>query len=77
MRKLLRWFLGFLDRRFPEKVTVTKKDYDDLRVLALQFVDEHNKLSERVEKLEVSVRSHSAMMGLGATGKFIGQGLER
>ncbi len=30
MRSLLKAFVNFLDTRFPEKVTVTKQDYDDL-----------------------------------------------
>ena len=70
---VLRALLRFLETRFPEKVVVTKTDYDALNA-KLGALDG---LTERVSKLEVVASQHSQMMGIGQTGKFLGGSLER
>ena len=30
MKKILRWMIDFLERKFPDRITVTLEDYDEL-----------------------------------------------
>lgn len=52
MKSILRGILNFLDRKWPDKVVVTQKDYD--------------KLIQRVERLESEINKFNVTMGYGA-----------
>ena len=76
MRTFLRWLLNFIETRFPEKVMVTQKSYDNLEALNIQLADSHNKLVERVEKLEAETNKFNYAMGFGGMPKGRGNTAE-
>lgn len=52
MKKILRAVLNWLDRKFPDKVVVTQKDYDAML--------------GRVKNLEMQVQGLNVSLGLGS-----------
>lgn len=61
MKKMLRGILNWLERKFPDRVVVTQKDYDATMV--------------RVQKLEAQVQALNVSLGLvGMQANIVGQG---
>ena len=64
MRKMLRLFLGWLDERFPVKVTVTEKMFCDLNlrqenqgIRIDQVITRLGDQADRISALEESIRA--------------------
>lgn len=71
MRNALRSFLAWLDTRFPEKVVVTEKDYQELkgRIAALAQMQE-----SEFRTLKGEISKLNAAMGFGSVGAALRAG---
>lgn len=76
MLKLLRLFLKWADKRFPERVVITQSAYEDLIRMTSQNTLTTAELSAKIVKLEFEVNKFNVAMGFGTRGTGM-VGLER
>lgn len=68
----MRAFIAWLNRRFPERLTVTLQDYNELRAEVAQYnliVQGIGQLNDRVVSLEAQVRRLNDSSGFINTSK--------
>lgn len=66
MRSFLRWFLDFLDRKFPDQVVVTAKDYARLHVRMAEQEERNEVMNQRLAVLELNVTNINTAIGFSA-----------
>lgn len=66
MRIFLKWLVSFLDRKFPEKVTVTKSDYDNIRAVFIAQGEAMSVLRDEVSALKGQMANVNHAMGFSA-----------
>lgn len=74
MRKVLRSFIGWLDRRFPERVVITQAEFEKLKqdMIKLSMLTSNE---ERLKKIETEINKFNIHMGFG--GSVLPKGMER
>lgn len=76
MKRLLRWAIDFLERKFPDKVVVTAAKYNALAEMQTAQAEKIAELTGRIGQLETGIRTISMQMGFA--GKIPGEfSLER
>lgn len=63
MRKILRNFLNWLDRRFPEKVVITQAQFEKLQADVKKLVETSSEV--RFQKIEAEINKFNVHMGFG------------
>ncbi len=65
MKKALKAFVAWLDRKFPDRITVTQAEYDALKtaITSLQAVINEGKVVERLGKAESEINKFNASLG--------------
>lgn len=63
MKRFLRWFVDFLERKFPDKVVVRQADFEHFQKALIQTNDHLIKLTERVAAAEANLRNVNGAMG--------------
>jgi wobble nucleotide-excising tRNase len=75
MRKALRGFLNWLDRRFPERVVVTQVEYVGLKAKVEALEKALEKVTEaRLARIEAEISKLNVEMGFGG-GTVIPRGM--
>lgn len=79
MKKLLRTYLNWLERKFPDRIEVTVAEYNSLLARMDRLTDLQDatdewavKIKERIEKTEIAINNLNVTAGLGglAADKF-------
>ncbi len=66
MRKALRNFLAWLDKRFPERVVITQAAYDELLARIKAVEDAAGKVTiARIAHIEAEINKFNLHMGFG------------
>jgi hypothetical protein len=61
--KALRWFVEFLERKFPDKVVVTDATFTQLRTDLNAKSDELLEMKKRMDLLEENLKNINTAMG--------------
>ncbi len=80
MKRFLRGVLAVLERKFPDKVVITQRQFDALETAVLTTNQTIADFQSRVVKLEFEVNKFNVAMGFGNTrgNSVVGSfGLER
>jgi len=67
MKSVLRALLAFLERKFPDRVVVTEKDYRRMVEMVDNQASTQSELVARVVKLEFEANKFNMAMGFGNT----------
>jgi len=66
MKRFLRWFVDFLERKFPDKVVVTDAAYKQLTETMVGQAAQIVELKQKLTALELNLMNVSTAMGFAA-----------
>lgn len=66
MKRFLKWFVDFLDRKFPDKVTVRTADLDKWQMQMAELAGRVVQLEERLTLVESNLKNVNTAMGFSA-----------
>ncbi len=66
MRKMLRYFLAWMDRRFPERVVVTQTEFVALKA-KIDALPNPAISEDRLRKIEQEINKFNVSMGFAGT----------
>jgi len=66
MKRFLRWFVDFLERKFPDKVVVTDAAYKQLTETMVGQAAQIVELKQKLSALELNLMNVNTAMGFAA-----------
>jgi len=66
MKRFLRWFVDFLERKFPDKVVVTDAAYKQLTETMVGQATQIVELKQKLSALELNLMNVNTAMGFAA-----------
>jgi len=66
MKSFLKWLVNFLERKFPDKVEVTKEKYDLLSTQLIATQTLVKKHEEDIEALKIRIGNMDVALGFAA-----------